>query len=87
MDRKRNPSRGRKPNRFFFYILACSAVGVVLGGTASWAESNRCWLAESPTKQCITQDPILTTIQGMSTGLIAGAGAGIGATWQIKREE
>lgn len=87
MDRKQQNPQTKKVNRFFLYILACSTVGVVLGGTASWAESNRCWLADSPSKQCITQTPLMSTIQGMSTGLIAGLGAGLGATWQMKRDE
>ncbi|MBD2184090.1 MULTISPECIES: hypothetical protein [Aerosakkonema] len=87
MDRKNNRPTDRKFNRFFLYIVACSAIGVVLGGTASWAESNQCWQAETPTSQCLTQDPVLKTIQGMSTGLIAGAGAAIAATWQMNREE
>lgn len=87
MDRKKQRPQVKKANRFFLYILACSTVGVVLGGTASWAESNRCWLADSPSKQCITQSPLMSTIQGMSTGLIAGLGAGLGATWQMKRDE
>ncbi|MGA9378010.1 MAG: hypothetical protein WBV73_04490 [Phormidium sp.] len=87
MDIKKPRPQDRKINRFFLYIVACSTVGVVLGGTASWADSNRCWLAESPSKQCITQSPLMRTIQGMSTGLIAGLGAGLGATWQMKRDE
>ena len=87
MDRKTHRPTGRNKNRFLLYILACSAIGVVLGGTASWAESNHCWQAEIPTAECLTQDPVLKTIQGMSTGLIAGACAAIGATWQIKQED
>lgn len=87
MDRNNRRPTDRKINRFLLYIVACSAVGVVLGGTASWAESNQCWQAENLTNDCLTQDPILKTIQGMSTGLIAGAGAAIGATWQMNREE
>jgi len=87
MDRKNNRPADRKTNRFFLYIVACSAIGVVLGGTASWAESNQCWQAETPTSQCLTEDPVLRTVQGMSTGLIAGAVAAIAATWQMKRED
>ncbi len=87
MDRKRHRPTDRKVNRFFLYIVACSAIGVVLGGTASWAQSNQCWQAENTTSQCLTEDPVLKTIQGMSTGLIAGAGAALGATWQMKRDE
>lgn len=87
MDRNNRRSTDRKINRFLLYIVACSAVGVVLGGTASWAESSQCLQAENVTSDCLTQDPVLKTIQGMSTGLIAGAGAAIGATWQMNREE
>ena len=87
MDRKNNRPTDRKTSRFLVYIVACSAIGVVLGGTASWAESNQCWQAETPSSQCLTEDPVLKTIQGMSTGSIAGAVAAIVATWQIKRKE
>lgn len=87
MDRNRHRPTDRKINRFLLYIVACSAVGVVLGGTASWAESNQCWQAENTSSECLTQDPVFKTIQGMSTGLIAGAGAALGASWQMKRDE
>lgn len=87
MDRKINPLKGRKNHRLFILIVACSAAGVVLGGTASWAESNQCLLAEYPTSQCLSQDPVLSTLQGMSTGLIAGAGAALGVTWQMKHKD
>jgi hypothetical protein len=76
---------GRKTNRFLLLVLLCSATGVVLGGTASWAESNRCLQAETPTSECLTQNPIVETVEGMSVGLVAGAGAAIGAALQIKR--
>jgi hypothetical protein len=87
MDRKKNSSPDRKNNRLFILIVACSAAGVVLGGTASWAESNQCLLAENPTSQCLTQDPVLNTLEGMSTGLVAGAAAALGATWQMKHKD
>jgi len=77
----------RKLNRVILLIVACSATGVVLGGTASWADSNQCLQAKNVTSECLTQDPSLKTLQGMSTGLIAGAGAALGAIWQIKQDE
>lgn len=77
----------KKVNRFLLLIVACSATGVVLGGTASWADSTQCLKTDNPTSQCLTQDPLVKTIQGMSTGLIAGAGAAFGVTWQIQQKD
>jgi hypothetical protein len=77
---------GRKTNRFFILILSCSAAGVMLGGSASWAESNQCLQSANPTNECLTQNPILKTIEGMSVGLVAGTGAALGAAWQLKQD-
>ena len=77
----------RKIKRFLLLIVSCSATGVILGGTASWAESSQCLQANTVTSECLTQDPVITTLQGMSTGLIAGAGAALGAAWQLRHED
>ena len=77
----------RKTNRFILLIVACSATGVVLGGTSSWAESNQCLQAKTPTSECLTQDPVMKTLEGMSFGLIAGAGAAVGAALQLKQQK
>ncbi len=77
----------RKTKRLLLLIVSCSATGVILGGTASWAESNQCLQAKTVTSECLTQDPRLKTLEGMSTGLIAGAGAALGAAWQLKHED
>jgi hypothetical protein len=87
MDRKNNRPTDRKKAPFWIYIVACSAIGVVLGGTASWADSQQCLLADNPTTKCLTQDPISRTLEGMSTGLIAGAGAALGVTWQMQQKD
>jgi hypothetical protein len=77
---------GRKKSRSVFtLIVACSAAGVVLGGTASWADSNSCLQEASPSAQCLTKSPVTRTIEGMSVGLVAGVGAALGAAWQAKR--
>lgn len=76
-----------KTKRFLLLVVSCSAAGVFLGGTASWAESYQCLEASNVTSECLTQDPGVKTLQGMSTGLIAGAGAAFGAAWQILRHE
>jgi hypothetical protein len=77
----------RKTQRLFIFILACSAVGVVLGGTASRAEINHCLTAATPSSECLTQDPLLKTLEGMSVGLMAGAGAALGVTFQMGQKD
>jgi hypothetical protein len=76
---------GIKNNRFLILIATCSVAGVILGGTTSWAYSNQCLQAENLTTECLTQDPVVKTMQGMSVGLLAGAGAAVGAALQRKR--
>lgn len=78
---------GRKDHRFLVLIVLCSLVGVLLGGTAGWAESNQCFQAELPTSECLSQGPAAKTFEGMRYGLIAGVGSAIGAAWNIKRED
>lgn len=77
----------RKTNRLLILIATCSVAGVVLGGTTSWAYSNQCLQAENLTNECLIQDPATKTIQGMSVGLFAGAGAAAGAAFQLKRKK
>jgi hypothetical protein len=78
---------GRKTKRLLLLIVSCSAAGVVLGGTAGWAESKYCLQTNSVTSECLTQNSLMKTLQGMSTGLIAGAGAAFGAAWQMRNED
>lgn len=76
---------GRKSQRpIWFVVLVCSAAGVVLGGTASWAESNQCLKAQVVTSQCLTQDPTMKTVEGMAAGMVAGMGAAVGVTLSSK---
>lgn len=77
---------GRKDYRFLILIATCSIAGVILGGTSSWAQSKQCLQAELLTNECLTQSPLQKTIEGMSMGLVAGAGAAAAAAFQIKRE-
>ncbi|MCC5639668.1 hypothetical protein LC593_28355 [Nostoc sp. CHAB 5844] len=77
----------RKTKRLLLLVASCSIAGVILGGTSSWAESNLCLHASQVTSDCLTQDPFEKTIQGMSTGLIAGAGAAFGVAWNIRHED
>ncbi len=79
-------SMDRKNKRLLILITTCSVAGVVLGGTTSWAYSNQCLEAKNMTSECLTQDPVSKTIQGMSVGLFAGAGAAAGAALQLRRQ-
>ena len=76
----------RKNNRLLILITTCSIAGVVLGGTTSWAQSTHCLDAKNLTNDCLTQNPVSKTIEGMSVGLLAGAGAAAGAAFQLKRQ-
>jgi hypothetical protein len=76
-----------KLNRFIFLFVACSAAGVVVGGVSNWIDTHQCLHAEPPTVECLTQDPPLKTMQGMGSGLLAGAGAALGVTWQLKQQQ
>ncbi len=77
----------RKTKRLLFLVVSCSVAGVVLGGTSSWAKSTICLKATEVTSECLIQNPVSKTIQGMSTGLLAGAGAAFGAAWQLRNED
>lgn len=77
----------RKTKRLLLLVVSCSATGVILGGTSGWAKSSHCLQATKVTSECLTQEPLDNTLQGMSTGLIAGAGAAIGLAWQLRHED
>ncbi|WP_414575496.1 hypothetical protein [Anabaena sp. CCY 9402-a] len=77
----------RKTKRLLLLVASCSVAGVILGGTTSWAESNLCLQAEQVTSDCLIQSPMQKTISGMSTGLLAGAGAACGVAWNVSHED
>ena len=77
----------RKTKRLLMLVFSCSLTGVIIGGTSSWAESNLCLQSETVTSDCLKQEPIQKTIQGMSTGLVAGVGASGGAAWNIRDQD
>lgn len=77
----------RKTKRLLLLVISCSVAGVILGGTSSWAQSNLCLRASNVTNDCLTQDPIQKTIEGMSIGLVAGAGAAFGVAWNARHED
>ena len=77
----------RKTKRLLLLVVSCSVAGVLLGGTTSWAESNLCLQSDKITSDCLTQNPMEKTIQGMSTGLLAGAGAACGVAWNVRHQD
>lgn len=77
----------RKTKRLLLLVVSCSLAGVVVGGTSAWAETNTCLRASTVTSECITQNPAIKTLQGMTTGLVAGAGAAFGVAWQHRHED
>jgi len=77
----------RKIIRLCLFIVSCSAVGLVVGGTAAQAELNQCLGVATPTDECLLQDPMVKTVEGMGMGLLAGVGASVGAVWQIWRSK
>jgi hypothetical protein len=77
----------RKTKRLLLLVASCSATGVILGGTTSWAQSTLCLQADKVTNECLTQNPIQKTVEGMSTGLLAGAGAAFGVAWNLRHHE
>jgi hypothetical protein len=79
MGRKKQPP-------VWIVILTCSVIGVVLGGTSSWAQSKTCLQSEVPSADCLKKSPTVRTAEGMSVGLVAGMSAAIGATWQARRQ-
>ena len=73
----------KKNNRLLLIIVICSLLGVLLGGAASYSETIQCLNAQTPSNSCLSQDPYLKTLQGISSGLIAGIAAALGATWHL----
>jgi hypothetical protein len=76
----------RKTKRLLLLVVSCSVpgvilAGVILGGTYGWAESKMCLNADTVTSECLTQNQLERTIQGISTGLLASAGAAFSAAW------
>ena len=46
----------RKTQRLLLLVICCSITGVILGGTAAWAESNLCLEDSKVTSDCVTQE-------------------------------
>jgi len=82
-----HPSMDIKTKRLLLLAVSCSIIGVVLGGTASWAQSSMCLKDNTVTSECLTQDPIQKTLEGMSAGLVAGVGGAFGVAWNLHQKD
>jgi hypothetical protein len=76
-----------KTKRLLLLVVSCSAAGVILGGITSWGESSLCLQNKNITSECLTENPVNKTTEGMSNGLLAGAGAAFGIAWQFRHED
>lgn len=75
------------PKRFWVLVTLCGLSGIILGATTSQAAIDQCLTDDTPSSECLTQDPIEKKIEGISMGLMAGVSAAIGAAWNIKHKE
>jgi hypothetical protein len=82
-----HPSMDIKTKRLLLLAVSCSVIGVVLGGTASWASSSMCLQDNTVTSECLTQDPVQKTLEGMSAGLVAGVGGAFGVAWNLHQKD
>lgn len=74
----------KDPKRFWLVILLCGLSGMLMGATTSQAAINECLSDNTPSTECLTQDPVRIKVESMSMGLIAGVCAAVGATWKVK---
>ncbi|NJO39115.1 MAG: hypothetical protein HC769_07070 [Cyanobacteria bacterium CRU_2_1] len=77
---------GRDSKRFWFVITVCAALGVVFGATTSQAAIDQCLSDDTPSHECLTQDPLAKRVEGIGMGLMVGVGAAVGAVWQVDRK-
>lgn len=73
---------GNNSKRFWLLVTLCGIAGIATGATTSQAAINQCLSDETPSYECLTQNPETKRIEGMSMGLIAGVSAAVGAAWQ-----
>lgn len=72
-------SQPPKDRRFLFILIFCAVSGAILNGSAGWAQTIQCQQSDWPTAQCVTKPPIMGAIEGGAMGIVAGAGAALGA--------
>lgn len=68
--------------RFWFMVILCGVLGSVFGATTSQAAINQCFTDDSPSHDCLTQNPVEKKVEGISMGILVGVSAAIGASWR-----
>lgn len=58
-----------------------------MGATTSQAALNECLNADTPSQECLTQDPTMLKLENIGMGLVMGVGAAVGATWKMGQGE
>lgn len=66
-------------HRLLFTVAFCAVLGAILNSSTAWAESTNCLQSENPSVQCLSKPPTVSAIEGGMMGLMAGAGAALGA--------
>lgn len=72
-------SQPPKDRRFLFILIFCTVSGAILNGSAGWAQTIQCQQSDQATAQCLAKSPVIGAIEGGAMGILAGAGAALGA--------
>lgn len=78
----KNHPKKTKDYRFLFILTFCAVAGALLNSHAALADNARCNQSDNPTTECMTQSPAMVAVEGALMGVVAGAGAAIGAVWR-----
>ena len=69
--------------RFWILVSLCGLLGIGMGATTSQAAINECLADETPSNECMTQDPATKKLEGIGMGLMVGVCAAFGAAWRF----
>lgn len=73
---------GKNSKRFWLLVGFCGISGIILGATTSQAAINECLADDTPSHECLVQDPVTKKVEGIGMGLMVGVSAAVGAAWQ-----
>ncbi|MGG6262903.1 hypothetical protein ACQ4M3_29090 [Leptolyngbya sp. AN03gr2] len=64
------------------FALICGLIGVLVGGTAAFAEEQQCLRTASPDNHCLTVPTALRVAKSSTSGLFAGTFAALLIGWR-----